>query len=122
MNTSYFKVYFMRIKKAGELFHGDENYNCCQAVLKAFQDVCCIEDAKIEESRAYGGGRAEEGRCGALHAACMLFECDKPKDEIETEFIEKPGSHKCREIRSLGKYSCKDCVQLAAKLSQEKIK
>lgn len=50
-----------------------QNLNCAQAVLKGFQNEFQISEKEIEEYRAWGGGRAEGGVCGALFAAERLL-------------------------------------------------
>ena len=49
-----------------------ENWNCAQSLFKGFQEQLHIPDAEIERARALGGGRAEDGLCGALCAADYL--------------------------------------------------
>ena len=39
----------MVINKAASLFHGPENYNCCQAVMKAFEDIHDVSGEKVVE-------------------------------------------------------------------------
>ncbi len=106
----------MRSKQAGEFFHGNEGYNCAQSVLKAFQDVFDIADEQIKEFSAFGGGRAEEGMCGALYAArSMVTDCQKVT-QLEQLFQEQAGAIKCKEIRKLHRLSCTGCVKTAARI------
>lgn len=53
------------MKQASDFFHAEDNLNCAQSVLKYFDAPA----AQIAEFKAFGGGRAPEGLCGALYAA-----------------------------------------------------
>ncbi|MFC1467215.1 hypothetical protein ACFLQY_00780 [Verrucomicrobiota bacterium] len=102
------------IERAKKYFHGAEGYNCAQAVLAAF-------DAPMEQvlaAKAFGGGRAPEGLCGAFHAAKELVG-EEAFAGMTSEMAEAAGGLSCREIRPLGKLSCRDCVVLAAELTKE---
>lgn len=91
--------------------------NCAQSVTKAFQGFAKISDEEINGLVKCGGGRSPEGLCGALYAAKVIF--DKiDKEEFEKArkiFIVAAGSDKCREIRSINKCTCLECVVVAAK-------
>lgn len=106
----------MVVNKAASLFHGPEKYNCCQAVLKAFEDIHDISEERVIECKAFGGGRAPDGMCGALYAAHLLIEDQEVKDKVQEEFLKTAGSTRCREIKQLGTLDCKGCVMEAAKL------
>jgi hypothetical protein len=93
-----------------------ERFNCAQSVLKGFQAVFSIPEERIAEAKAQGGGRAENGRCGALHSALSLAKDAETRERIACAFSEEAGAEACREIRSIGKLKCADCVELAAKL------
>lgn len=59
----------MSRKKSVLYFHTtSENLNCAQAVLKGFKEKFA-SDKEIEDYRAWGGGSAKGGKCGALFAA-----------------------------------------------------
>lgn len=109
----------MAPEKAVKYFHGQERYNCAQAVLKGFEDDHNVPQEKIDEFKAFGGGRAQDGLCGALFAAKMLVNNTEKAEKIAAEFIEIAGSFKCREIRKIGKLPCKECVFTAASLLQK---
>jgi hypothetical protein len=102
-------------EKALAWFHGEDNFNCAQAVLKAFQEECGVPDAEISEQVKSGGGRADGGVCGALFAA-MLLAAPEQAATIEACFVNETGSSRCREIRATGKLDCRACVALAARL------
>jgi hypothetical protein len=90
--------------------------NCAQSVLCGFQDSLNIPDAEIEAARRFGGGRAEGGRCGALHAALQLTRSTETRERLQRTFKEKAGSEYCREIRTQKQLTCDACVELAASI------
>jgi len=106
----------MAPEKAVKYFHGKERYNCAQAVLRGFQESHNATQEKIDEFKAFGGGRAQGGLCGALFAAKTLAKDSTDAERIEAEFVELAGALKCREIRKIAKLSCKECVFTAASL------
>ena len=97
------------IERAKKYFHGEERYNCAQAVLAAFDE----EHEKLAGAQSYGGGRAPDGLCGALHSAKELLGEEKHA-RVEEKFSEAAGALHCREVRALGKMSCAECVAFAA--------
>ncbi len=104
----------MTAKRASVFFHAEEGYNCAQAVLKAFQTEHSISQQKIDEYSAYGGGRAEDGLCGALYAAKSLLNDPVKTELLKNKFLEKAGGITCEKILELKKLPCPDCVNLAA--------
>ncbi len=106
----------MAPEKAVQYFHGKEGYNCAQSVLKGFQTSHNVPQETIDDFKAFGGGRAEGGLCGALFAAKTLANDPAKAEKIEAEFAKIAGSLKCKEIRKIAKLSCKECVFTAAKL------
>lgn len=106
---------------ARTFFRGREKLNCAQAVARAFQDDLNVSDKTIAAMAGSGGGRAEGGLCGALHAVRQLVSDDEIKEEIENEFLAAVGTLKCREIRSDRKIDCRNCVGLAARLLSERV-
>lgn len=105
----------MPVKKSIKAYN-DEKFNCAQSILKGFQEHFEVSDHDITEARKIGGGRAENGLCGALHSAITLVRDEKKKTFISTNFIEAAGSDKCREIRKINRLKCSACVELAAEL------
>lgn len=97
----------------------EERLNCAQSILRGFQESCQISEDTIIEARKLGGGRAEEGLCGALYSANLLAENETVKLHLHERFIGLAGSEKCREIRKLGRLACSGCVELAASVLQE---
>lgn len=111
---------FKERKKSIEYFHvAPENFNCAQSILKGFQEEFNLSEEEIETYRAWGGGRAENGVCGALFAAKRLI--DKDKSILEKSFFENMGSIYCRELKK-NKERCEDCVMLADRLVEDRIK
>lgn len=103
-------------KRAEQFFKGP--FNCAQAVLKTFEQSHNISSDEIEAMAKMGGGRAENGMCGALYAAKEIINSEH-FEEIEKEFVSKAGSAKCRDIRKLGKLSCLECVAISAILADK---
>lgn len=96
-------------------FRGAEGYNCAQAVAKCF----AAGAEQIGTLAACGGGRAEGGLCGALHAAVTLLPSPEAKAAIQDAFAQKAGALTCRAIRQQGRLSCPDCVRTAAGLASD---
>jgi len=105
----------MPVKKSIKAYN-DEKFNCAQSILRGFKEHFEVSDHDIAEARKIGGGRAENGLCGALHSAITLAGDEKKKTFIITNFIEAAGSDKCREIRKINRLKCSACVELAAEL------
>lgn len=104
--------------KSETYFHSlPDNLNCAQAILKGFQKEFDITDQEIEEFRAWGGGRAPGGICGALFSAeKLLTQVGKPG--ITDEFRAKIGEINCLEIKAI-KFPCIDCVRIADELLEK---
>ena len=109
----------MTQKNASDYFHKEDAYNCAQAILRSFQSEYSISQKMIDSYSAYGGGRAEDGLCGALYAAKTMLNDPGKTELLKKEFLKKAGSVKCREILKLKKLPCADCVDLAAKVVDE---
>lgn len=111
--------------KAEEYFHlAPHNWNCAQALHKAWQAHTGLSDAEIElRYRPMGGGRAPEGMCGAIYAVRTLVGEDSPlAEELTRSFAERMGGLTCRELK--GKYGrpCSALVATAAELLQAQCK
>ena len=87
------------------------NLNCAQSVLRGFQNEFNITDEEIEEYRAWGGGRAEGGMCGALFAAERLLR-QVGKESVVEEFRQKAGGLLCTEIKEK-QFTCAEYVKMA---------
>ena len=107
-------------KKSVEYFHArPENFNCAQAVLKAFQDEFSISEDEIDEYKAWGGGRAKNGICGALFAAERLFD-QTTNESLEKDFYAELGSIYCKELKH-AKKACADCIRLVDELVEKRL-
>lgn len=88
--------------------------NCAQAVLKAFQEEMGLPDQIIEDFKAFGGGRAAFGHCGAVFAADFILGMAGIEHEsvnVVAHIESLAGSAKCEEIKSLENLSCLGCVE-----------
>ncbi len=88
-----------------------ERLNCAQAVLDAYQAVTGRHVAPVGDFKPFGGGRAPDGECGALHAACQC--APESAAEIRAAFAAHAGTTLCRELDAL---PCEECVALSAQL------
>ena len=105
--------------KASDHFHGPEHYNCAQSVLVHFG----ADAETVAEFKAFGGGRAPEGLCGALHAARHLLNDEKRFAELRSEFAARTGGAvTCRELKGGARVPCTVCIDLAAGLLAEKMR
>jgi hypothetical protein len=110
----------MKAQEALQHFRGKEKYNCAQAVLKAFQHEAGIPEGAVKAASGAGGGKAEGGLCGALFAASVILG-KKETNDVQEAFAQKAGSVLCKQIRSLKRISCRDCVSLSAQLTQRRM-
>ena len=107
-----------RVEKARRLFK-EEGYNCCQAVVLAYNDLFNIDD-KLAASLAsgFGGGMGRMREvCGSVSGMVMLagliYPADNPSDkngrtrnyalvqEVAEEFRMINGSIVCKELLGL---------------------
>ncbi|HLP06145.1 MAG TPA: C-GCAxxG-C-C family (seleno)protein [Paludibacter sp.] len=102
-------------------FHAlPHNLNCAQAILRGFQQEFNITDKEIETYRAWGGGRADGGLCGALFAAERLL-AEVGKESVVEEFRNQTGSMLCSELKG-EKYTCAELVRIADELVKQNMK
>jgi hypothetical protein len=90
--------------------HPDYRFNCAQAIVHHWTG----NEKSVLEMKQNGGGRAENGICGALHGA--LFVADGAgidRKAVTEQFVLRAGSFNCREIRQSGNISCQKCVEVA---------
>lgn len=111
----------MEIALAVQLFHGKENYNCAQAILKAFQNYNKLTESDISRHKSSGGGRAEGGICGAIYAVKLQLGNEEQKLATEKSFKEKAKYLTCKEIKTNKTLSCVQCVETAAKILKNQI-
>ena len=86
-----------------------DRLNCAQSVLYAWREVFGETTITVADLKPFGAGRAPDGLCGAVYAACRLA-----PDRAEE------GSLHCKEIRAAKKHPCADCVAEAAELLEGK--
>lgn len=113
----------MENQKAEKFFHNEENnWNCCQAVIKAYQDKAALNDEEIEKVyRPCGGGRAEGGLCGALYAGEQLM-LKYGLPSIKDDFEKEAGATTCKRLKGELKFPCIECVRLSEKLISKRFK
>jgi hypothetical protein len=91
-----------------------ERFNCAQAVLHAWCEVGGGTALTVAELKPFGAGRAPDGLCGAVYAACLL--APDRAGELKSAFAAGVGSLYCKEIRAAKEHSCAECVAEAAEL------
>lgn len=98
-------------EKAVEIYHRvPKTHNCAQSVAEA------AGHAELYTVFApCGGGRAEEGMCGALYAAVRLVPAEQ-RDAIIREFAAKHGATTCKELKMVKHVPCDECLRTAAEL------
>lgn len=96
-----------------------ERLNCAQSILRAFQQQGNITEETIQAFKHLGHGKAEAGRCGALHAALELAGDETVRGKIREAFIAKAQAESCSDIRKAKSIPCVQCVELAAALLVE---
>ena len=97
--------------------------NCAQSVARAAKEEYGISETEIESLKAFSGGRAPEGMCGAIYAAQWLIgrKSVKAAQQAVKAFGAAIGETRCKEIRTAKKRSCMDCVAEAALLAEKYI-
>ena len=88
-------------------------HNCAQAVAAG-----CGHLELVAELATCGGGRAPEGRCGALHAALLLAP-EEHHEAIRNAFVKENGSEFCKELKGVLQVPCTKCVETAAALAEK---
>jgi hypothetical protein len=91
-----------------------DRLNCAQSVLHAWREVVGDTALTVAELRPFGAGRAPDGLCGAVYAACLL--APDRAEELKSAFAARVGSLCCKEIRAAKEHSCAECVAEAADL------
>lgn len=95
--------------------------NCAQSVARAAKEEYAVSEIEIESLKAFSGGRAPEGMCGAAYAAQWLIGRNSKEQAVHAieAFKKVIGDVRCREIRSAKKRSCLDCVAEGAYLAEK---
>jgi hypothetical protein len=91
-----------------------DRLNCAQSVLYAWREVIGDTAITVADLKPFGAGRAPDGLCGAVYAACQI--APGRAEELKAAFAARLGSLHCKEIRAAKKYPCADCVAHAAEL------
>jgi len=91
-----------------------ERLNCAQAVLHAWRDVSGDTTIPLADLKPFGGGRAPDGLCGALHAACLVV--PDGAEALKQNFTARLGSLYCKELRAAKVHPCETCVVQATEL------
>lgn len=87
------------------------NHTCAQTICAAFG-----HDEMLEDMRPRSGGRAPDGICGSLYAACTL--APEHAEEMKADFMAANGAIRCAELRQL-KVPCQVCVRTSATLLEK---
>ncbi len=96
------------------------NYNCAQAVAKAYQQNFNVADITIESYRKCGGGRAENGVCGAFYAGFQLLKNTPQQQQYFTEkFTAIAKTTACTRPLANRCLSCVELVELAGSIIEE---
>ena len=93
--------------------------NCAQSVIHAHVATHAGCQLKIEDFRNLGGGKAPDGMCGALWAACALRPANAK--EMQEAFRSTAGALRCRSLKRDRGYPCRKCVTLAVRLSVDHV-
>ena len=91
-----------------------DRLNCAQSVLHAWHEVASNTAITVAELKPFGAGRAPDGLCGAIYAACLL--APGRAEELKAAFAAGVGSLRCKAILAAKEHSCAECVAEAAEL------
>ncbi len=83
-------------------------------MIAAYQAVSGRQVAPVAEFQLHGGGRAPDGECGALYAACQIV--PEAAARLRAGFAAEAGATRCRPLKRERRFPCTDCVGLAAEL------
>ena len=105
----------MSIAEFSKKIHADNRGNCAMAVAYGYARATGKSEEEAvkaaEMFRAFGGGKAPDGLCGALYVAKMM----QPDHAESIEDVFKRGAQgftKCKEIRTNKIIPCNRCVEL----------
>src|ERR1035438_9365003 len=96
-----------------------ERLNCAQSVLYAWREISGDTSIALADLKPFGGGRAPDGLCGALHVACMV--APNQAEALKLSFAARLGSLYCKELRAAKVHPCETCVGQAAELLELQI-
>ncbi len=104
------------MKKAAAENYKNRKGNCAQAVALAWTENKQPEADHHARFSGSGSGKAPDGLCGALHAACELAG-ETHKDTVKEQFSQLADGHiTCKGIRQNRIMPCSDCVANAAEI------
>ena len=120
-------------RKEQAVYYKHNGYNCCQSVLKVFEDRLDLSD---EQLRALGSGFGAgmgcmKSTCGALIGANMVLGMTNTTGmptvpmsrKLLTEFEAKSGASVCSDLKGVttGQVLCEcdDCIRHAVELLEE---
>ncbi|MEA4863511.1 MAG: hypothetical protein AB7F40_00365 [Victivallaceae bacterium] len=102
------------MNRALELFEAvPRRHNCAQATACG-----CGREELYGELASCGGGKAEDGVCGALFAAMKIVP-ENVKSNVADEFVAGLGSAKCRDLKLVHRVACARCVEVGAELAEK---
>jgi len=93
--------------------------NCAQSVLHAWREVSGDTSIALADLKSFGGGRAPDGICGALHAACVI--APEKAGQLKARFAARMGSLYCKELRAAGGHLCETCVAQSTELLESRM-
>jgi hypothetical protein len=91
-----------------------ERLNCAQSVLHGWREISGDTSIALADLKPFGGGRAPDGLCGALHMACMV--APNQAEALKLSFAARLGSLYCKELRAAKVHPCETCVVQATEL------
>jgi len=93
------------------------NLNCAQAVIYGCSTSDTPDRQALGAFFASGGGRAPQGECGAIFAACTIAsDRGENPDLLRERFRVIHGETLCKALRKK-QIPCAECVQAAADLA-----
>jgi hypothetical protein len=98
---------------------GRKKLNCAEAISRAYhKNISSLTDKELNSFKRCGYGRAPGKVCGAFYAGEYLLKesSSERRTEFRDAFENEAGSLLCREIKKKKNLSCRDCVELSARL------
>ena len=77
-----------------------DRVNCAQSVLHAWREVVGDTALAVADLKPAGAGRAPDGLCGAVYAACLL--AHDRAEELKAAFVAGVGAWCAARLRRLG--------------------
>ena len=106
------------MRNAANNYYKGRKGNCAQSVAAAWNERTG-QNVEVGSYKEFGHGKAPEGMCGALYAACDIAG-EPHAEKIRGQFVLSSGGNTvCRDIRRNGILSCAECVMRAAELLEQ---